>query len=243
LRITRANLAVVGTASTDKREPALNRVHISADGATVAGNGSMLMAVGPADPERMKGFPETDPGINPPEDGVGVSLNTISDTKRNLPAEKLQAIQQVQITRCDTRVELLTSNGATAKRVATAPMRGKFPRWQRIFAEARAKAKKTRICVNRRELMRVLKAMDEACPDRGEFCPVYLELGDENDLVVLRGQNYGTKQHVVSTLRPILPQEWLPTDAWERGVYGEEEPKPRGKPKARPKGRKKGDVV
>ena len=233
MRITRANLSVAGAASFDKKEPALNRVHLAADGSTVASNGSMLLAVGPPDPVRVAAFPSVDhdePAI--PKDGIGVSLGTVADVRRNLPTDRRIALQQAAVTRCDhARVEILTTDGIKSRTVSSAPMRGTFPKWRRLLAEERRKATTARVCVNRRELISLLKAIDEACPDRGHFSPVFLEIGGRNDGLVLRAQNYETKQRAIGMIMPttVRGDGWLDESAWERGVFEITSPKARRK--------------
>jgi len=233
VRITRANLSVAGAASSDKKEPALNRVHLAADGSTVASNGSMLLAVGPPDPVRVAAFPSVDhdePAI--PKDGIGVSLGTVADVRRNLPTDRRIALQQAAVTRCDhARVEILTTDGIKSRTVSAAPMRGTFPKWRRLLAEERRKATTARVCVNRRELISLLKAIDEACPDRGHFSPVFLEIGGRSDGIILRAQNYETKQRAVGMVMPttVRGDGWLDESAWERGVFGITSPKARRK--------------
>ncbi len=223
MRITRANLAVAGAASTNKKEPDLNRVHLSPDGSTVASNGSMLLAVGPPDPKKTEGFPDVDHPEPPiPESGVGISISTVADIKRNLPTDKRMALQQAKITRCDSKVEILTTDGVKDKKVATAPMRGTFPKWRKLVADAHRDADITSVVVNRRELMKMLKAIDEACPDRGEFAPVRLEIGKPGALLVLRSRNYETEQRVVGFVKPILVKgKWHAETKWERELFAE----------------------
>ncbi len=228
LRITRASLAVAGAASTDKKEPAINRVHLAKDGTTVASNGAMILAVGPPDHTRMDAFPSTDhsePDL--PADGVGISIQTVADIRRNLPTEKRMALQQAAVTRCDTKVDLLITDGAQEKTLSVAPMRGKFPKWKEMLAQARKKATVARVCVSRRDLMKMLRAIDEACPDRGAFNPVFIEIGERDDELILRSQNYETKQRVVGMMTSIKIKGdgWLPEDDWERGVFGGGKPK------------------
>lgn len=74
---SRANLQVVQVASTDPFDRALNGVKFEPDGSTVAGNGKVLVAVGPADPTKVH-FPERaaqpltpgDQGVVMPTDAV-----------------------------------------------------------------------------------------------------------------------------------------------------------------------------
>ena len=93
MRITRANLSVAGAASTNKKEPALNRVHLDADGSTVASDGNAFLVIGPPDPTRVQGFPDADHSdATIPDEGVGISLDAIAVARRNLPTDKRIAL-------------------------------------------------------------------------------------------------------------------------------------------------------
>ena len=231
------NLAVVGVASRDSKDVALNRVHFAADGSTVASNGRALLAISPPQASKARSFPEVESdNAEPPEDGVGLSLDDVNRIKRTLPTDRRPSLQYVQMTRCKpTEVEMMTTDGKTKQKVAGQPARGKFPRWKGILARARRKATKARICVDRQSLVQALQAIDKACPDRGGFNPVFVEVGGMEDSVVLRSHNYESGQTAVGIVTPLSVVDWLDESKWEREtlVDDEEEPKPKTRRAAR----------
>ncbi len=216
---SKANLAVRDAASTDKRDVTLNRVQFERDGTTVAASPDGVLAVSPHDPVRAERFPrlEDDVGM-PPEDGVGVPPGYVGDVARTIPPAR-SVLAYVQMTRCTEReVELLTTDGTQKIKRASAPSRGRFPPWRAGVGDAARKATRGRVCVNRVALIRMLQAMEKACPDKGNSNPVYIEFGGEEDSLVLRAENYALGQRAIAVVRPLAGPGWLEADEWEREV-------------------------
>ena len=213
-------LAVAMVASKDVRDVALNRVHLASDGSTVASNGRALLAVSPPLPAKARTFPQVEADMaETPANGVGMSLADVARVRRNFPTEKRPSLQFAQLTRCDdTKVELMTTDGKTHLKVAGALARGKFPRWRKVLAAAKKQANKARFCVDRQSLILALQAIDKACPDRGGYNPVFVEIGEPLDAVVLRSQNFETGQVALGIVRPLQVVDWLKPGDWERGL-------------------------
>lgn len=211
---SRANLAVTKVASTDARDPALNCVHFTGDGATVASNGKCVMIVSPVDESNVH-FPFDGEQSEPFAEGVSVELETIQQAIKNLPRDKRTSLQHVAMTACGTRkVEFTTVDLRKEQRVASAPVKEEFPQWKTILRQARSKATAGRLCINRRDLMQLLDAMDQACPDPGET-PLFIEFGGELDGLVLRCQNYETGQQSVGFIMPLNTDgRWLQDNDW-----------------------------
>ena len=214
--------AVVDVASKDTTDVALNRVHLAADGSTAASNGRALLAVSGPAPAKAATFPDArEPEVEAPEDGIGMQLTDVLRVKRNFPGDKRPSLQYAQLTQCDTergRVELMTTDGKTHQKVAGMPARGKFPKWKTVLADARKRAKKARICVDRQSLIKLLSAIEKACPDRGGFNPVFIEIGELEDSVVLRSHNYESGQTALGMVTPLQAAGWLEESAWEKEI-------------------------
>jgi hypothetical protein len=221
------SMAVAGVASRDARDVALHRVHFDADGSAVASNGRAVLAVSPPSAVKAATFPDVEPdNAEPPEGGVGLSLEDVAAVRRNFPAEKRPSLQFAQMTRCDERtVELMTTDGRTHKKVAGQPARGKFPRWRAVLASAKGKATRARICVDRQSLVQILNAIDKACPDAGGYNPVFLEIGAPEDAVVLRSVNLESGQTALGIVTPLLVVDWLAESKWEQGIAAEGRPR------------------
>lgn len=221
--ISRANLAVLHAASDDEKQPALNRVHLESDGTTVAGNGRMLMAVSPVPDELAEKFPMVgEESADIPRGGVGLRLDLVADAVKGMPRDRRTSIQQAQLTRCDDEVvELMTTNGAKKRKSAGMPMRGKFPKWRGEWIKAKKKACVGRICFNGREMINTLTALLKACPDKGNFNPVFMQFGEETDGIVMRGMNYETGQAAVAMVNPLDTKgQWMRESEWEKGLVG-----------------------
>jgi hypothetical protein len=76
-----------------------------------------------------------------------------------------------------------------------------------------------RLCVNSKELIHALKALEEACPARGNYSPVWIQIGGGG--MLLRSQNDLTKQTAMCV---VLPHEkiggWLKWSNWEMKIWG-----------------------
>jgi hypothetical protein len=224
LRLSRANLIVAEIASADKTEPAIHRLHVEADGSTAAAGTAAraVMVVSPVDPPRAAQFPAVEvEEAAPGPGGVGVSLPVARKARMSIPLEKRDALHYVQITRCDEReIEMMATDGQQKWKTAGAPMRGRFPRWREAVARARSRAR-TRVCFDARVLMQALAAFLKACPDRGNRNPVFMEVGDSHDPILLRGLSQESNQSVVALVKPLNTDGyWLPESDWERGVGG-----------------------
>lgn len=223
MNLSRANLMVKHCASTDAKQPALNRVHVEEDGSTVAANeNNMLMAVSPVVPEMEELFPMVDDNdgvdVGLPSGGVGLSLTLVNDVEKSMPRDRRVSLQQAQMLRCDDDVvEMLTTNGVKKMKPSGMPMRGRFPQWKKSVRKAKQKADRGRVCVNGKHLKALLEAMLKACPDRGNFNPVWIEFGDENSPLVLRGINTETAQHALGIIAPLdTGGEWVEPSKWEQ---------------------------
>ena len=216
---SKSNLAVGRVAAKDTQDQTLNCVHFAADGSTVASNGRSLLAVGPVDESRVH-FPPVEGNASPPSAGVSVALDIVDDAVRNLPKDKRMSIQHAKMTRCtEEKVEFTTVSTRKEKRVAGRPRRERFPDWKGIVKKARDGATVGRVCVNRRDLVELLSAMDEAAGEYDEGA-VFVEFGGEDNALLFRAVNPRTGQHVVGMTMPMRTGgQWVKTDSWEQEVY------------------------
>lgn len=223
MKYTKANLAVREVAATDKTDVRLNRVHFESDGTTVATNGRAFLAVSPADPTEAARFPNPDGSteIEPPENGFGLSPSDTHAIAKLIPPARTILQYARLVSYNPTRVALQTVSGSVARVISAIPMRGTFPRWRGILGEATRKATVGKICVDRLSLIRLLQAIEKACPDRGSHNPVWIEFGGENDSLVLRSENLDMGQRAMGIIRPLNTQGYtMEADAWEEEIRG-----------------------
>ncbi len=216
---SKANLAVAQVAAKNSPKRVLNGVHFASDGSTVAANGRMILAVGPVDPDRVK-FPDVGGDANPGVDGVTVSAEIVDQAIKNLPRDKTPSAQHVLMTECGVKVEFTTVSKTKEQRVAGRPVPDRFPLWRDALRKARTSSSAGRVCLNRRDLIQMLEAVDSACPDKGSENPVFIEFGGERDGLVMRSLNYDTGQQAVGFVMPLdTGGKWLPQNSWVKRLF------------------------
>ena len=219
--LSKANIMVEGIAASTDADPELNCVHIAGDGTTVAANGRMMMAVEPVPEDSF--FPIEDQD-EPPDEGVSIPLHLVEQVRKNLPRDKRPVMQQAALTKCTAaKVEFTTISKTEELKVRGRPLPQQFPRWREVFAEARRSARRTRVCVSRKDLMQMLEAHDKACVDPSGKNVVFMEIGGEKDSILLRSINLSTGQHAVGLVSPIdTGGRWIKEDPWEKDLYASE---------------------
>lgn len=221
--LSKANLMVAQVASGDPFDRGMNAVHVEANGATVATNGKVVMAVGPVREESLR-FPEVGELATVPASGLQLPVDLVTEALKNLPKDdKRPALQHVALTAgpgtAGGRVEFTAvTAGGRERRVADFPKREPFIDWKSIARNAKAEGE-VRLCVNRQDLIDLLKALEAACPDRAGDNPVYLEVSPKG--MLLRCQTRETGQHALGVMRGYETGEaWLERDEWEGEVLG-----------------------
>lgn len=215
----KANLMVSKVASQHERDRGLNCVHLNPDGSSVAANTKMVMAVGPVD-ESKAHIPDVGEQTSPGPNGVSIPLDLVDKAIKNLPrAEpRLQNIAMT-INSDERKVELTTSDLRLQQRIAGLPQKDPFPNWRKTFRDGRGNF---RLCLNRRSLADLLAAIEDACPDRGDQTPVYLEINEAATGLVLRCVNMETGQRVIGAMSAYnTGGHWLPCDKWELSVFNQ----------------------
>ncbi len=218
---SKANLAVKEVASPEAINVGINCIHLNNDGSTVAANGKIIMAVGPVDPTKVH-FPDVGKRSEPKKFGalgVSVPLDLIDKVIRNIPKDKNLQIVAMTEDRDAQKVKFTTTDMTHEQSVAGYPKREPFPEWEVTFRKLRGEGA-TKICLNRRDLIDLLNALESACPDRGGDNPVFIEINPEGKGLVLRCVNRESGQRAIGAITSYNTDgHWLPTDSWERGVF------------------------
>lgn len=220
--ISRANLAVMAVASKQSKLPGINRVQLNANGSTVAANEHMIIAVSPVRPEAAAAFPMVESGETvPPEGGIGMPLSLVKDALRNMPQADLTK-QYARITRADEdAIGLMTTDGVRKDEVTAMPMRGNFPNWEKSLVDARCKARSGRIVVNGKLFVNLLATIMQACPDRGNFNPIWIEFGGRGDALYVRAHNRQTGQDAIGMVTEMDTGDfWIRMSDWEASILG-----------------------
>jgi len=218
---SRANLACHEVASTDSEYmKGLSGVQFEHDGSTVATNGRILLAVSPAHPERAK-FPDVAcDQLSPSRNGYLMPSSLIVRVVKGLSRVRKLPLMHVAMSRVrDTHRVGFTSLNESGDPTTTAalPLTEKFPLWRKLLSDLIGQAT-LRVVLNRDDLVRLLKAIDSACPSTGDVTPVYMEVGTGG--VVLHGRNYETAQNAIGALTAIDTRgQWIEQDyTWHESI-------------------------
>jgi len=222
LFFTKANLQVVQTASRDKDHRAFNIVRIEEDGSTVASNGRLVMVVSPS--PNVTYWPERacEP-CNPPQQGLAFAPEVIDVLLKQIGRATKAPFVCLSKHIDPNRVGFTTVNDrADPTTHAATPRRGKWPNWREFFQGFR-KRKRVRICINRKDLIHLLKAMEAACPDKGGINPIYIEVDEDGKHLFGRCENFETDQRAIGAINAYDTSGigWLKQTKWERSIYYE----------------------
>lgn len=223
---SKANLMAASVASKKGFDRALHGVRFEPDGSTVGSNGKMLMVIAPADPTRVT-FPDTaGEQMEPGDQGLVMPVDVVEKILKNLAKEGAQRLSLYHVAM--TRVPDPARVGFTCvdakgdpTTVAALPKNDIYPDWKAIVNNIRGDGEGLRVCLNRSDMIELLKALEKACPDRGEANPVFLEFSREGRGVIARCINYDTGQHVIGALNAykLKDGQWLEYSLWEKGLF------------------------
>jgi len=226
---SKANLVVGSVASKDSFDRALNGVRFEPDGSTVAGNAKVLVAVEGVNPNGMAArvYPDVGERGSPGDNGVVLEVDHVDEALKNIPKDKRIELQHCAMTKGHddaSIVELTTvSAGGRERRTADRPKRDPYPDWKGVVRKVRSTedgGEAIRVCVNRTDLIDLLKTIEAACPDKGKDCPVFLEIGQG---IVARSVNRDTGQNAIGAINSYNTRgQWLPESDWVRGVFDDE---------------------
>lgn len=217
---SRGNLMVAKVASENPMDAGINCVHLEPDGSTVAANGKIVMAVGPVDESKIH-FPDVGPQATPPSRGLSLPLDLVDDAIKNLPKDKLVSLQHVALTqnKDERKVELTCTDRQRERRVAGAPKPEPYNDWRKIFRRFSG-GEPTKVCVDRKDMIHLLQAMESACPDKGNENPVLLEISPDGKGIVLRCMNKETGQRAIGCITAYNTNgSWTPKNSWEQTVF------------------------
>jgi hypothetical protein len=225
---SKANLEARMVASTDEFDQGLHGLRVESDGSTVAGNGKMMLAVSPASRTRAR-VPDVGEEADVNASGLVLTLDHVDDVIKNMPKTKKPELQYSVMTKGHGsgggRVELTTYDMRRVKKIEDAPKPQRYPDWKSVLRKVAGgpnakEGEEVGICVNRADLIAILKAMEKTCPDKGDFNPVYITVGKGGGGLLLRSVNYMTAQNVLGFVQAMPVREWLSWSTWERGLWG-----------------------
>jgi len=151
--------------------------------------------------------------------GVVLGIEFVNRALKNLPKDKRISLQHVAMTKSRDAAKTeftCVTGGGQERRVADYPKPDSYPDWQSVVRTVRGEDP-VKVCVNRRDLIDLLKALESACPDKGDENPVYMELGRG---ITLRCFNRETGQHAIGAINAFNTRgDWMKMDEWELSVF------------------------
>jgi hypothetical protein len=207
-------------ASKDGFDKGLHGVKFEADGSTVGSNGRVIMVVTPAERDRAKFPPEAGDEYEMGSEGLLMPIEAVDKAVKNISRDKRMAYQYVGL----MEVKDVGRVGFTAidemgnpTTYAARPKREGYPEWRDMLVGLRGDIK---LCVNRRDLIDLLGAMEAACPAKGDVNPVFIELKGDGSGLMLRCVNYDTGQHAIGGIGKYDTRgQWLEMNWWEKALF------------------------
>lgn len=212
---SKSNLQVVNVTSKDRDINVLSHVHFGADGHTAGIDGRAVMIVEPAPVEYRQHF--VVPSIN--NGAFAIPASGVKEVIKNIPPDTRfkGLLEQTAITKDDEAgVEFTTTDGQQVKKVQVRKHRKPFPDVKAMLSAVYRKDT-ARVCVNRTRLIKLLMAIDKACPDPSNENPVFIELAKDSGEIVIRAKNMKTGQIAIG-LMTQYEGEWLKRSRWEKEV-------------------------
>ena len=210
--LSRANLAVLGAAASDRGRYALNGVLVDPDGTTVASDGAMLIACeGTGAYVDAASAPDCMKGAHVPADGLILPAELCADALRNIPKRTynnpfhtlvgMSAVEQLHdVAGHDVhRVELTTTDGERTKRVDMASVPGQFPNYSEVVPNPHTRAPVARFALGMGTLLRMIDTLRKM----GATDALDVEVYGPKTPVVFR-TTLDNAQHVAAVVWPVV---------------------------------------
>lgn len=193
----RTALLVCRVISKDKKQSQLAKVHIRADGTTIALNGRAVLAVEGVSKERQEKVPFEGSGTDLNR-AVTLPLDLVEKILKGIPIDKQfdGQLELLHINKGKKEGDLIitTHDGKGEKRLKGTSSNRKYVDYKGIIDMLYFKKKiVARVILDRRRVMDLLAAMDKICGD----APTYCEITENNDMF-LRSFSADTEQRVVA---------------------------------------------
>lgn len=210
---SKANLVGVDIAKADKGIPALDNLHLRADGTTVTANGSTVLAISPANDAKV-------PLENTRMIGAEtVSSETVREVLKGMPRDTLFG---GTLEHCDYSGGRFTlTDGKRHRNISARTYPREYIDYEKIFKRVGAASTTYKTAINLRRLVDLLGCIDRMFPDTGKNTAVYLSFTSENDVVV-RGVGVDGRQRCLGIIKSYSGAEgtWLTETEWEKQMMG-----------------------
>ena len=219
--LNKSNLSVIDVAHKDPFQRAMHGIKINADGSTVASNEKVMLIISPVDESKVH-FPNVGEQVGVGAGGIVLKLDHATEAMKNLPKSKNRYLQHVAFTKPSTVGNVAMTcitDGGRKRTTEDIPIQYPYPPWENTLKKVMQHGVQARACVNRKDLILLLKSIENACPDKGGDNPIYIEFGNG---LLLRSENRNTGQRAIGLINAykISDGGWLELSTWERKVFG-----------------------
>jgi hypothetical protein len=217
MKLSKGNLLAVELTKTDKAIPALDNVHITKDGGTVATNGLAVLCVSPVADDMREKVPLDERKMFSNET---IASETAKEVLKNMPRDtKFRGVLE----HCDYasgKFEL--TDGKRRRTLSAKTWPRDYVNYRDVLTNAHTKRDGKRCAVNLKRLMTILQTIDKICPDSSKNSAVFLEFTEDNN-IFFRCTNPATQQKVLAYMKAYDTREmpWPELDEWERDLLGE----------------------
>lgn len=227
--VSKANLKVVETTRVDSKMPALDNIHIAADGSSVGVGGKMLLAVSPVHADVKKKLSNV-----LDESGTGEAMTISSETVKSIlkrfGADRkfgglLDHCNIESIGKGECRI-VMTDGKRTDKLIGKLYHREyvMYKNMVKVAMETVAgKGDGKRIVLNLKRLLLLLNTIDKIAPDSSGDSPVWIEFTPSN-YIIIRGLNKVNGQRFMGVMSSYegIEGKWLDPDSWELSFLKDE---------------------
>ena len=210
---SKANLVAVDIVKSDKSIPALDNLHLRADGGTIAANGSCIIAVSPVNETERAKVPLTSSSMI--DEAETVSSETVREVLRGMPRDTLFA---GTLEHCDYSGGRFTlTDGKRSRSISARTYPREYIDYRAIFKRTGKTCEVHKIAINLRRLTDVLNTLDKMFPDSSKNLPVYLSFTDDDSVCIRCADVYG-RQRALCVMRSYSGVEgkWLIPNEWEK---------------------------
>jgi len=210
--VSRGALAAGAAVAKVDGEPIVLRT----DGAVLALNRFVALAVGPLTPEHLQRVPLT---ATPVSEAMHLEAEVAGGIVRDIARDRrfggLLEHADVRVEGLD-RIEVEMTDGVRRR----TQVLKRLPRagdGEAIRREVYQTSGATRLVANRKRLQAALDALDAAAPDTTGEAPVWIEFDAERNALLLRAIDYRTSQRSAVRVQGYRAEagKWLERDGWE----------------------------
>lgn len=215
--ISRSSLQTFQVTSKDADIPVLDNIHLTAGGTMIGCSRNVVLAISPVLDEIKEKLHLKEACL---KKGVTFSSALAKKILKNMPTDKLYdgLLEHVDVDNsAGSRIDFTFYDGEESFEVIGKRYPDEYTVFGTIIKKAMAGRNGIKLVVNRTRLRLLLEAMDKACPDTSGESPIFLELCD-NNTIIMRCINMKNGQRALAVMWAYNFDEkkWLKDQSWEK---------------------------